>query len=486
MAGQQPDPTGNLLGRKAELARLQHALERVSEGGSAFLITGEPGIGKTVLLTEAQRRAKELGMQVLRTTGATSESHLPYAGLHRLLRALLASNDHHNEAQRAVVMSALGLNGQQPPEAFRTALAALDLLVDAAAGKPLLIVAEDAHWLDRPTWDVLTFIGRRLEDDPVVLLASSRDGPDEQDILAAAMDLDRLQLVGLTDADAAKLLDDRAPELAPAVRARVLREAAGNPLAIVELPIAVSQLGDDAAQRSWLPLTTRLEQAFAARMSGLAAATRTLLLVTALNEDDTIDQILLAGRAVVGSELTLEDLVPAIDARLIVADGSTVRFRHPLVRSAVAEGATLAEQHAVHQALAALLPAGTDRHVWHRAASTTGPNESLAADLEAAANRALRRGAVVTAQVAFEDAARLSETPQRQGARLLKAAGAALQLGRRDALQPAARRSVDHPLSPAQRTQLAWWRETSLTTSWSGAGQIPNFVAIADEMRRQR
>lgn len=483
MTRQGPGPTGSILGRQPELGRLQRALEQVGERGTAFLVTGEAGIGKSVLLSEVQRRAGELGVQILRTTGAASEAHLPYASLHRLLRPLLASNDASNAEQRAIVMSALGLNDQQAPEAFRTALAALDLLVDHAATKPLLVVAEDAHWLDRPTWDALTFIGRRLEDDPVVLLASSREGPDEQHVLATASGFERLQLGGLPDEEARRLLDTRSPDLAPAVRNRVLKEAAGNPLAIVELPIAVSQLTDEVAQRTWLPLTARLEQAFTDRMSGLPAVTRSLLLIAAVNDGDTIDEILAAGRHILSSEPGLDDLVPAIDAQLITVDGSALRFRHALVRSAVAEGASLPERHAVHQAFAEVLPAGTDRQVWHRAAATTGPDESVAAELEAAANRAAGRGAMVTAQAGFEDAARLSESAPKRVARLLKACEAAFELGRWDVLTRLLEDAATLPLNSFQRTRLAWWREILLTDSWSGANQVPAFVAIANEMR---
>jgi DNA-binding CsgD family transcriptional regulator len=474
----------DLLGREPELEQLHRPLDQLSDGGTAILLSGEPGIGKTALLTEVAARARERGVRVLTATGVESEAQIPFAGLHQLLHPLLSRPDELPPTQRDLIWSALGLNDLPPPPPFRTALAVLELLVEAAAERPLLIAVEDVHCLDQPTWDVLSFLGRRLEADPIMLVASCRNGPAEQELLSTTTGFTQILLEGLSEEAAGALLDTHCPGLAPAIRAQVLQEALGNPLALVELPTHADRVDKDGALPAWLPLTTRLEQAFAVRMAGLPAATRSLLLVAALDDGDTIDEILAAGSRMVGSPLGLENLVPAVEARLITADGSTIRFRHPLVRSAVGQGASLTQRHAAHAALAAELRAETYRQVWHRAAANTGPDEKLAADLEAAADRATRRGAVASAQAALEAAARLSEDPQARGARLLQAAESAFQLGRRDALVRLLHEAESIDLDESQQTRLAWFRETLLATTWSGDHQIAGFVRIANLMRQ--
>ena len=197
-------------------------------------------------------------------------------------------------------------------------------------------------------------------------------------------------------AAAAALLDATAA-LDPVVRERVLEEAAGNPLALVELPAAASQQDSRGALNGRIPLTRRLEEAFASRLPGLPAVTFTALLAAALNDSDALAEMLAAASLVAGTRVSVADSAPAVAAGLAEADGQSIRFRHPLVRSAVGEAAGLAARQAMHRALAEVLAGAPDRQVWHRAAASVGPDEEVAAGLEAVAGRAIDRGAIAEA-----------------------------------------------------------------------------------------
>ncbi len=232
------------------------------------MLSGEPGIGwKSALVREASQRGRDLGMLVLTATGVQSEAT---ASVCRAAPAaapgVLPRLGELARPQRDTLLAAFGLAEAPVPDPFLAALAALNLLAASAAQAPVLVVAEDAHWLDRVTCDVLAFVARRLEFDPVVLDATIRDGFSTPLGEAA---LPGLHIDPLPAPAAAALLDSRAPGLAAAVRERLLEEAAGNPLALVELPVAFRQLGQGVQLPVWLPLTTRLERAFAARAGDL-------------------------------------------------------------------------------------------------------------------------------------------------------------------------------------------------------------------------
>jgi DNA-binding CsgD family transcriptional regulator len=448
------DDQTDVIGRDAELAAIDDLLDSTERHGGALILRGEPGIGKSALVAAASARASARGMRVLRATGVRSEANVPFAGLHQLLRPILGALDELPAGQREVIHAAFGVTDTAAPDLFRIALAALDLLAESAAGRPLLLVAEDAHWLDRATTDVLAFVARRLEADPIAMLVATRD-----EVRTSLDDagLPEVRLQGLDDTSAAALLDARAPELDAGLRSRLLTEAAGNPLALVELPLALRELAQPA-HAEWLPLTARLEHAFAARFAELPVATRTAVLVAALNDGDALTETLAAASALNGAELTIEDLTAGVDARLVSVDDRGISFRHPLVRSAIHQAATLPERHRAHAALAQLLE-DPDRRVWHRAAATVGPDDALADELDAAAGRALRRGALGTAASALEKAARFTR-PGHEAPRLLRAASLALELGRRDAVMRLVRQAERLELSPLDRGRLAWIRET--------------------------
>jgi DNA-binding CsgD family transcriptional regulator len=446
-------PPTALIGREHEIGVLGGLIERVRDRGGALVVRGEAGIGKSALLMEASRAAAAGGLRVLSTAGVESEAHLAFAGLHQLLRPVLAHVEQLPGRQRDAVLAAFGMNDSVVSDLFVLALATLNLLAEAADGGPLLLIVEDAHWLDPSSADVLVFVARRLEFEPVVLLAALRDGSQGPYDDAG---LPELRLDRLTDGAAAALLDARAPDLQPAVRQRVLGEAAGNPLALIELPVGLSQTDDGFASPAWLPLTSRLQRAFVARVSGLPTATRTLLLVAALNDGDGLAETLDVAAMVGGEHVTVDDLAPALAVQLVDVEGERLLFRHPLMRSAIHQRSTVGQRHAVHAALARILAADADRRVWHRAAACAGPDEDVASDLEAAATRAQRRGAVEAAISALQRAARLSELPVRRAERSLRAAELAFEVGRHDLVVALLRQAAALELTERQRSRMVW------------------------------
>ncbi|HEX6354856.1 ATP-binding protein [Actinophytocola sp.] len=470
------------MGRERELRTVDSLLAGAEERGTALVIRGEAGIGKSALVAQASRHALDLGMRVLTAVGVRSETYLPFAGLHQLLRPLLGEFETRSTHRHDAVLAALGVLDAPAPDLFRIALATLDMVTSGAAVTPILLVADDVQWLDRPTCDVLAFVARRLESDPVVLLATCRDEDTDDNPLDAA-GLAELRLAPLDAVDATALLDAQDAGLDPAVRQRVLVEASGNPLALVELPLAAQHL-DAAALPTWLPLTTRLEQSFAVRVSGLPSVTRALLLVAALDEGEVLAEILTAAGTMTGCEVTVPDLAPAISARLLAVDTEqwTVRFRHPLIRSAIRQLASVSQRHVGHAALAETLVAQPDRRVWHLAAAAVGRDELVAAELEATAARARRRGAIAVAADALERAVRLGDDPARHGARLLRATEIAFELGRHDAVLRLLAEIDRTTLAPRERTRLSWLREVR-QGGWSGTDRVAAFVEAADRMR---
>jgi hypothetical protein len=293
-------------------------------------------------------------------------------------------------------------------------------------------------------------------------------------------------LAGLTEPAATALLDTRAPGLDLTLRHRLLAEAAGNPLALVELPKAVRP-GLPASRRlrpPLLPLTARLERAFAAQESGLPAATRAVLLAAAADDGGALPEVLATASALTGTTVTADALRPAIAAGLAEIDETGLRFRHPLMRSAIYQTASVSQRRAAHAALAGLLDRHPDRRAWHRAAAVLGPDEQVAADLEAAAVRAERRGAVVMAVDAFRRAAQLSEDAPSRGRRLQRAATTAFGSGHPELGEDLLRAAESLDLAADQRAWMAYERETFTGGgTWSGATMVDSFVGLAERMR---
>jgi len=468
-----------LVGRERELGVLDDLVDRVGERGGALVVRGEAGVGKSALLAAASTRSRKRGIVVLTTVGVQSEAQLPFAGLHQLLRPIIAGAEGLPARQRVALLAAFGMADAAAPDLFLIALAALELLADTAARSPLLLIVEDAQWLDRPSGDVLAFVARRLESEPIVLLTAVREG------YASALGeagLPELRLEGLEEAAAGALLAGHAPALAGRVRERLLAEAAGNPLALMELPVALrsDQLGGGALPE-WLPLTARLERAFAARVSELPAMTRRLLLVAAVDHDGALAEVLAAAAILDRADVAMEveALAWAVRARLVEVDELGLRFCHPLVRSAVHQAATFPERHAAHAALAQVLAGQPDRRAWHRAASSVGPDEAVAAELEEVAARAQRRGALGVVAAALERAARLSDDPTGQGNRLLRAAELAFELGRRDLVVGLLHEAEPLQLAAVERGRMLWIREMIDPSSLGDAASVRSVVEAA-------
>ncbi|WP_127502789.1 ATP-binding protein [Actinoplanes solisilvae] len=434
-------PEQLIVGRERECALLAALVDGAGAQGSALVVTGMAGIGKSTLLAQTCEVAAARNMPVLATAGVAAEADLPFAGLHRLLRPVLARTGVLPPPQRRAIETAFGLVDGPAPELFLIALGVLGLLGEEASRSPLLLAVEDAHWLDRPTADVLAFVGRRLEADPMVMIAALREGYDSPLLQA---DLPALPLGPLTDEASEQLLARAGGALPARTRRRVLAAAEGNPLALAELGAAPLSPG--------LSLTRRLEDAFAARAAELPGPTRTLVTVAATASDEAPATILEAAATVDGAARSMDDLVPAIRAGLVHLDNHRLRFRHPLVRSAIYQAATEAERQAAHTALAghAIDP---DRRAWHRWAAAAGPDPAVADEVEQAGRRALRRGAITTAAVAFERAAGLLTDPGRRASLLLDAAAAVSELGDGATVNRLLREAAPLDLGPHARAQ---------------------------------
>jgi len=409
-----------LFGRSSELALITAFVQRAGIDGEALLLLGEPSVGKTVFLDVAVDAASEAGMRVLRAAGVEFEADLTYSGLHQVLFPLLDEFGRLSAVHRDALNAALGYGAGPAPDRLLVSAATLTALRQAAATTPVLVIVDDVAWLDRATAGVLGFVARRLAGSHVGLLASSR--PEQESFFEHA-GLPSHELGPLDEQAANALLKSCFPDLAPQVRQRVLTEAQGNPLALLELPVALSG-GQRTATETLpvvLPLTGRLQALFASRVLGLPARTRQLLLLAAL--DGTRDVRVL--QAVAGPD-AIDLLAPAEQAGLVHVDDQSDRlvFRHPLTRSAIVELSTSGDRRRAHRLLAAQLTGQPERQAWHLAAAATGPDEKAAGLLEQVAHRLVRRGDATGAVTALLRAADLSSDGPSRSLRLAAAAHA--------------------------------------------------------------
>jgi len=449
-----------------------------SGGGGAVLVRGAPGIGKSALLASAETRASAVGFTVVRAFGEPAGSDVPYAGLQQFAHSLGVKPDALAEPQRSALSTALGGGEATVPDVFLVGLATLNLVVEAAARAPVLLVADDIQWLDDPTISILAFMARRVRTEPVLLLGAAREGYRGR---LAADELTTLTLAPLSDADAESLLDAIAPGLPSSARRRVLSDAAGNPLALTELARVV--MSGHAAPAAALPLTERLERAFSDRLATLPGPTGTLLRLAAVNDSPALAEIIAAARAWTGAPISPADIDPAVSAMLVDVVGAEVRFRHTLMRSAIHQSMTAADQRAAHAVLARVLPAGQeDRRIRHQAAATALPDESVAARLAAAADRAARRGGVAAAVDALSRAAALSEDPESRTERLLRAADLAVELGQRDTVGRLLDEAAGSGLSAQQRVKVAWLRGSFDEGLRQQAANASMLTALAEEV----
>jgi DNA-binding CsgD family transcriptional regulator len=469
----------HLHGRESEEARLRTALDSVDERGARLLVLGDPGIGKSSLVAAAATLARGRGMAVLTTSGVPSEAHLPFAGLHQMLQPVMKHADDLPASQRDSLLGALGQADTDVDDPMSVALAALNLVRDRAALGPLLLVAEDVHWLDRLTADVLAFVARRIDADPIVLVATSR-GPVGEAL--GDVEFEELRLGPLEDDAAGAIIDAHAPGLDPTLRDRLLGEARGNPLALVELSIAWRRLPPGTLVASLVPVTTRLETTFASRVDTLPPAGRDLLLLAAVSEGEGMAEVLAAAAVLGHGSLEEDALAPAIGARLVEVDVGGLRFRHPLVRSTIYHHASPARRRAAHAALASTAR-DVDRIAWHRAAALVDRDEEAAAALEQAAARARRRGAVQVAVSALERAAELSPDPAMRGRRLVRAADHAHELGRRDVVVRLLDEAESLALDPVDRARAAWRRQVLVDPAVGDPARVQALVDTVGRMR---
>jgi DNA-binding CsgD family transcriptional regulator len=417
-----------VVGRATERAITDGLLAaaRLAESG-ALVVAGPPGIGKSMLVQYAIDSAP--GFRILRIAGVESEMALGYAGVHQLVLPILDGLPRLPEPQRRALDAVLGRTQRDPIDPFLVGLAVLSLVADAATVQPVLVVIDDAQWLDRESAVALSFVGRRLRAERVAMVVAMRDTPDAS---VRFEHLRQLDLVGLGDSDALKLLASsaRAP-VDPTVANHIVAAARGNPLALVELPAAltVEQLCGAAPLPDPLPIGDRISGPFATRVRALDADARMVLLLAAAERLG--DPVLLRRAAVSVEGLSWDEAVARAEASGLVTFAPTVEFRHPLVRSAVYYLAAAADRRRAHAALAGALDtdADADRRAWHLGAAAAGPDEQVARALEAAAERARRRGGASAAAAYLWRAFELTPERERAAARLLEVARAELTAG---------------------------------------------------------
>ncbi len=440
-----------LAGRGTECARLDQLLTEAQLGRSAVLVVrGEPGIGKSAVLEYARQHAGN--RRVLSATGVEWEVELPFAGLHQLCAGLLDRRDLLPAPQRDALATAFGLSsGGEQPDRFLVSLAVLGLLSDAADDSPILCLVDDVQWLDRSSAQVLAFVARRLAAESVVLLLAERD-PGRLKEFAG---LPELRLDRLRDGAARQLLATAvAAPLDEHVRARVLAEARGNPLAVLELPRGLSPAmlagGFGLPGNASVPAT--IEASFRRRVQQLPAATQRALLVAAA---DPTGELALFVRAAAKLGIAAGALAPAEVDELLEL-GLHVTFRHPLLRSAIYRAAPPVERRAAHGALAAATDPGSDpdRRAWHRAHAIAGPDEDVARELDVSAARARARGGLAAAAAFLERSAALTSDPALRARRALEAAASKHLAGApQDALRLLASAAVG-PLDALDRARL--------------------------------
>jgi DNA-binding CsgD family transcriptional regulator/tetratricopeptide (TPR) repeat protein len=416
-----PADTSSLIGRQAELSRVEAAFDSAGAGTAAALaIRGDAGIGKSALLGEAAAAARARGMTILAARGVEAETDIPFAGLTSLLAPLLDLLPELPAPRRAALEGALALGPPVEQPRFAVATATASLIGAAAEREPIAALVDDAHWLDEESLEAVLFAARRLRHDRLALIVATRPTADP---IGAGLDAIELERLGEDDSEA--LLSLTAPaEVSDAVRRELAAAAAGNPLALLELPRGLTP--DQLAGAAELPRPLRpaasIEAVFRAQLTAIAAPARLALTTLAAAELDADPDLLADALAALG--LGAAELEQAAQAGLVATDAAGVPgFRHPLVRSAAFHGAPPGERRRVHRALAdAHARHGDDARVaWHRAAAATGPDDEVAALLATTGEHARARGALSTAAHALERAAELSADPRARSERQLAA-----------------------------------------------------------------
>jgi DNA-binding CsgD family transcriptional regulator len=439
-----------LLGRVRERDALERLVAGVCAGQSHVLVLrGEAGVGKSALLRHLAASAARC--RVARAAGVESEMELPFAGLHALCAHMVDRFDRLPGPQRDALTTAFGLSTGPPPDRFLVGLAVLSLLADAAEEQPLVCIVDDAQWLDRVSAQTLAFVARRLLAERVGLVFGLR-GAGEEHVLEG---LPEFVIEGLAPNDARQLLDATIPgPLDERVKARILGEAGGNPLALIELPhgLTPAELAGGFGLPAGGPLASRMEHTFLQRVQALPRETQRLLLTAAA---EPLGDVSLLWRAARGLGIGDAAGGPAEAAGLIEL-GASVRFIHPLVRSAVYRGADPAERRDAHRALAEATDAEADpdRRAWHRAHATVTPDEAVAAEMTRSADRARARGGQAAAAAFLQRATELTPDPDVRIERALAAAQAKLDVADLASASELLTAAGLGPVDPLQRARL--------------------------------
>jgi DNA-binding CsgD family transcriptional regulator len=438
----------SLRGRASECETLRGLISTVRSGSCQVLVLhGEAGVGKTALLDYVSELAS--GFRNVHVAGVESDMELAFAGLQQLCAPLMDRFDDLPEPQREALAVAFGRGVGPTPDRFLVGLAVLSLMAAAASDQPLLCVVDDAQWLDQVSVQTLAFVARRLMAEPVAIVFAVRD---RLDVLA---NLPELEITGLADSDARELLESvMVGGIDPRVRDRIVAETRGIPLALLEVPRSVSPT--ELAGGFWISgkrsSTAAIEEEFARRIKALPEATQGLLLIAAA---EPVGDAALFVRAAAQLGIPLDALAPA-EAAGVLEFGPRMRFQHPLARSAAYRAADLTDRRAVHRALADATDPGSDpdRRAWHAANAAAGPDDAIAADLEASADRAQSRGGIAAAAAFLERATGLTSDPALRGSRAIAAAHAKREAAAPEAAYELLAIAELAPLSKLQQAQV--------------------------------
>ena len=465
-----------IVSRVAELARLDDMRAALIRGeGSALVVHGDAGIGKTTLLETLVDRCGD-AVTVVRACGAETEAELAFSALTDLLDPVLGQLDALPVPQAAALMGALALEPPAPGDRLAVCVAALGVLRAAARHRPVLAVVDDVQWVDASSRECIEYIARRTGGALSVVLAA-RDPwyPPE-----------RIRLPGLPvgpvdDRAAAELLSRRAPGLAAPVATAIAQAAAGNPLALVELPatLTAGQRAGVAALEIPLVPGGRLQRAFAGRVEALPGPARCALLIAAAYAGPELPVI---AAACLRAGTSAGQLADAESSGLVRLDTDRVTFAHPLIRGLVYGEARAADRRGAHAALAAVLPEDDDRRAWHLAAAAIGPDEEVAAALERVGGRAVARRAYAAGTGALERAARLSPEPEAASRRLLMAGQAAAAAGAADRALALCAEAADLTCGEQQRARAQQLRGRLLVWRGRSAEAAPLLVRQADRV----
>jgi DNA-binding CsgD family transcriptional regulator/tetratricopeptide (TPR) repeat protein len=473
-----PPPRGVIVDRDAECAQLDGLLDHVRDGASAAIVVrGEAGVGKTALVEYARRSAS--GFRVVRAAGVESEMELPFAALHQLCASMLDELDRLPEPQREALSTAFGLRDGPPPNRFLVGLAVLSLLSDVAEKRPLVCLVDDAQWLDRASAQVLGFAARRMTAEAVVIIFAVRE-PSEGNDLNGLADM----TVGPLGVDHAReLLAIAMPgRLDEAIRDRILAEAQGNPLALLELPRAWTPAAFNAGfgLGSATSVSERIEEGFRRRAAPLPEESRRLMLLAAA---DPVGDPRLVWAAADRLGIPVGGATPAREAGLLDI-GTHVRFLHPMVRTVIYQDAAPSERRIVHAALAEATDpdADPDRRAWHRAQAAAGLDDEVALELEQSAERARGRGGIAAAAAFLRRAVELTKDPARRSERALVAAHLSYVAGAFDAVEHLLGAAEAYPLDGFQRARAALLRGQLAVVSGYGRDAPPLLLEAARQL----